>query len=65
MIMNWLPLELSLRKALAVIVFSPIAALNLIFTDKMEGDVELAGFVNSLTIVCSMIIMTVLIIIFA
>lgn len=50
----------SLRKALAVVLFSPIAALSLIFTDKIEGDTELAGFANSLSIVLSMVIMTVL-----
>ena len=50
----------SLRKALAVVLFSPIAALSLVFTDKIEGDTELAGFANSFSIVLSMIIMTVL-----
>ena len=50
----------SLRKALAIVLFSPIAALSLIFTDKIKGDTELAGFANSLSIVLSMIIMTAL-----
>ncbi|MDE6949447.1 MAG: AEC family transporter [Lachnospiraceae bacterium] len=50
----------ALRKALAVVIFSPIAALSLIFTDRMEGDAELAGFVNSVSIVISMVVMTVL-----
>lgn len=48
----------SLRKALAIVLFSPIAALSLVFTDKIEGDTELAGFANSLSIVLSMILMT-------
>lgn len=50
----------ALRKAPAVVIFSPIAALSLIFTDRMEGDAELAGFVNSVSIVISMVVMTVL-----
>ncbi len=50
----------SLRKALAIVLFSPIAALSLIFTDKIKGDTELAGFVNSLSIILSMVVMTVL-----
>ena len=60
MIMNLLPFEFALRKALTVVVFSPIGALPLAFTDKLEGDVELASFVNSISIVLSMIIMTAL-----
>lgn len=48
----------SLRKALAVVLFSPIAALSLVFTDKIEGNTELAGFANSLSIILSMILMT-------
>ena len=50
----------NLRTALAIILFSPIATLSLVFTDKIEGDTELAGFVNSLSIIMSMIIMTIL-----
>jgi len=48
----------SLRKALAIVMFSPIAALSLVFTDKVEGDTELAGFVNSLSVILSIIVMT-------
>ncbi len=48
----------SLRRALAIVLFSPIAALSLVFTDRMEGDTELAGFANSLSVVLSMAIMT-------
>lgn len=54
-----LPFDIMLRKALAVVVFTPIATINLIWTDKMGGDVELAGFANSLSIILSIILMTV------
>jgi predicted permease len=59
-VMICLPLDITLKKALTVVVFSPIAAMSLVFTDKMDGDTELAGFVNSITIILSMIIMTIL-----
>jgi predicted permease len=59
-IMTCMPLDITLKKALVVVAFSPIAAMSLVFTDKMEGDTELAGFVNSVSIIISMIIMTVL-----
>ena len=59
-VMTCLPLDITLKKALTVVVFSPIAAMSLVFTDKMDGDTELAGFVNSITIILSMIIMTIL-----
>ena len=64
LVMFLLPLDLQIRKTLVVILFSPIATLNLIFTDKMGGDVELAGFANSISIVLSMIIMTILMVVF-
>lgn len=63
LIITCLPLERELRNALAIVMFSPIAALSLIFTDKMQGDIELAGFANSLSIICSMVIMTVLMVV--
>ncbi|MCD8082394.1 MAG: AEC family transporter [Clostridiales bacterium] len=55
-----LPVDLTLRKALTVVIYSPIASMSLVYTDRMEGDTELAGFANSLTIIASMVIMTAL-----
>ena len=59
-IMTCIPIAEELRKALAIVIFSPITVLSLIFTDKMDGDIELAGFANSLSIVISMFVMTAL-----
>lgn len=63
MIMQMLPFDFALKKALVVVIFSPIGALPLAFTDKLGGDAELASFVNSISIVLSMIIMTILMVI--
>lgn len=63
LIMAFFPLGEGLKKSLIIVMFSPIATLSLIFTDRMEGDIELAGFANSVSIVLSMVIMTTLMVI--
>lgn len=50
-----LPLPLEVRQALAVLVFSPIASAAPAYTAEIGGDVGLASFVNSLSIVFSIV----------
>ena len=53
-----LPFSLEDRQALAVLVFSPIAAAAPAFTADMKGDINLASAVNSLSIIISMFCIT-------
>ena len=53
-----LPFSLEDRQALAVLVFSPIAAAAPAFTADMKGDINLASAVNSLSIIISMVCIT-------
>ena len=53
-----LPFSLEYRQALAVLVFSPIAAAAPAFTADMKGDINLASAVNSLSIIISIVCIT-------
>ena len=53
-----LPFSLEYRQALAVLVFSPIAAAAPAFTADLKGDINLASAVNSLSIIISMVCIT-------
>lgn len=50
-----LPLPLEMRQALVILPFSPFASANPPFTQEMEGDAGLSSAVNSMSIVCSII----------
>ena len=54
----FMPLPLEYRQALAVLVFSPIAAAAPAFTADLKGDINLASAVNSLSIIISMVCIT-------
>ena len=55
-----LPFELEIRKTLVLLAFSPIGAAVPAFTNELKGDTGLSSAVNSICIVCSIVIMTVL-----
>ena len=55
-----LPFELEVRQALVLLCFSPIASAAPAFTGELRGDVGLASAVNSLSIVCSIVLMVTL-----
>lgn len=57
------PLPLDLRQVLVILVFSPIASLSPVFTGWCKGDLGLASFVNSLSILISIVIITFLIVV--
>lgn len=58
-----LPFEADVRKTLAVISFAPLAALACVFTERCNGDIELSGMTNSISVILSMIFMTILILV--
>lgn len=55
-----LPFDPQIRKTLVLLAFSPIGAAVPAFTGEMKGDVGLSSAVNSICILCSIVIMTVL-----
>ena len=55
-----LPFELEIRKTLVLLAFSPIGAAVPAFTAEMKGDFGLSSAVNSICILCSIVFMTVL-----
>ena len=55
-----LPFSLEIRKTLVLLAFSPIGSAVPAFVSEMKGDVGLSSAVNSICILCSIVIMTVL-----
>lgn len=55
----WAPLSLELRQTLAIIVLGPVSSVSPAFTGELKGDVELASAVNSLSILCSIVAITI------
>lgn len=55
-----LPFAQEVRKALVLLVFSPIGSAVPPFTSELKGDVGLSSAINSISIVCSVIFMVVL-----
>ena len=58
-----LPFSLEVRQALVILVFSPIASAVPAFTGEIDGDVGLSSAINSLFIICSIVIMMILLLI--
>ena len=56
----FLPFSLEVRKALVLLVFSPIGSAVPAFTGEMKADVGLSSAVNSISIICSVIFMVIL-----
>ena len=53
---NLLPFSLEVRQALVILSFSPIASAAPAFTGELDGDVGLSSAINSISIVCSIVI---------
>ena len=60
-----LPFDLDIRKALVLLCFSPISSSVPAFTADMKSDVGLSSALNSIAIVCSIVLMTLLLVIMA
>ena len=54
------PFTLEIRQTLVLLAFSPIGAAVPAFTAEMKGDFGLSSAVNSICILCSIVFMTVL-----
>ncbi|MEG2074520.1 MAG: AEC family transporter, partial [Angelakisella sp.] len=54
------PLPLEIRQVLVIILFAPISVVATAYTEKCGGDAGLAGFTNSLSILVSIGIITML-----
>ena len=52
------PLNAEVKEVLTLVFLAPSTAIAPIFIARMGGNVELAGFANSITIVISIILMT-------
>lgn len=55
-----LPLELEIRQALVLLAFSPISSATPAFTGELKSNVGASSTINSVCILCSIVIMTVL-----
>lgn len=58
-----LPLPFEMRLALVILAFSPIASAAPAFTGDLDGDTGLASAVNSISILCSIVIIICLLVI--
>lgn len=57
-----LPFPLEIRQALVILAFSPISAAVPGFTAELKGDVGLSSALNSISIVCSTVIIVILLV---
>lgn len=57
---NLLPFEAEVRSAIVILAFGPIASAAPAFTEELKCDVGLASAVNSISIVCSIVLIVVL-----
>lgn len=57
-----LPFSLEVRKALLLLVFSPVGTAVPAFTGEMKSDVGLSSAINSISIICSIIFMVLILI---
>ena len=51
----FVPLPLEIRQVLAVMAFAPASVISPAFTAKCGGDAGLASYINSITILCGVV----------
>lgn len=56
----WIPFPLLTRQILVVLVFSPIGSLAPVYTEQCGGDGALSSFSNSVSVLLSLLLMTLL-----
>ena len=59
---RFMPFPLEIRQVLVIAVFAPVSALSAVFTEKCDGDVGIAGFASSASIIISITIITILLV---
>jgi len=55
-----LPFSQEIRKTMVIMAFSPIGSVIPIYTEKLKSDVGLSSSINSVSIICSVLIITIL-----
>ena len=58
-----LPFELEVRRALVILTFAPFASATPVFTEELKEDRGLSATINSLSVVCSIVFIILLLII--
>ena len=58
-----LPFSMDVRKALILLVFSPMGTAILAFTGEMKSNVGLSSAINSISILCSLVFMVMILVI--
>ena len=58
-----LPFDVEIRQALVILAFSPIGSAVPGFTAELKGDVGLSSAINSISIICSIVIIVVLLVV--
>jgi len=59
------PISLEMRQTIVILLFSPITSLATVYTQKLGGNTELSACINSISIILSVIIITILILLFS
>jgi predicted permease len=54
---RFLPLPLEARQAAALVAFAPVSAPSVAYTEKCGGNIALASAINSMSILCSVFVM--------
>ncbi|WP_077612450.1 AEC family transporter [Clostridium sp. Marseille-P2415] len=54
----FLPFSPEIKRILMIIVFAPITSMGVINTERLNGDMERAGMINSMSILISLAVMT-------
>ena len=57
---HFLPFPLEMRQCIVILLFSPIGSAVPAFTHEIKGDVGLSSAINSISIICSLIIIVTL-----
>lgn len=58
-----LPFSLEIRQALVILAFGPIASAAPAFTEELKSDVGLASAVNSISILCSIVFIVIILVV--
>lgn len=57
-----LPVNETVKIALLIMLFSPVTSMATVYTNKLDGDLEASAFLNSLMIIISIVIISMLVI---
>lgn len=61
---HFIPFEDEIRMALTLTCLSPIPAMSLVFTAKLDGDISMAANISSMSVACSIVCMSIALMLF-